>query len=367
MKNDILVVGGYGEVGKNVVSELIKHYPEQVIVAGRNLKQAISFVRTTGHSLRTLELDIYDNSSFDDKLDTVRVVIMCLSPKHSGFAEYCVQKEINYIDISPSNQVASEIEQLKEKAVENNITCILGVGLAPGLSTLLAKTICAELDAKKQINLSLMLGLGEKHGTDGVKWLLDNLACDFKCEQNKRVTIVKPFVDGLRAEFPLPMGTRKAYAFNLADQQILSKTLSLGSVSCYFCYNSRFITFLVHILKKAGVFNLLKYRKVYNIILNIFNFALKITKHIFSDAYAVHVYVVGTKDNQPIICSGSITGNNNSLLTGKVAAYVGRKLYEGMNKPGVYYLNEMFDLDTIATQYSKNFDVKTQYHPAVNV
>lgn len=363
MKNDILVVGGYGEVGRNVVLELINYYPEQIVVAGRNLKQAISFVRTTGHSLRTLEIDIYNDNGLDKKLETVRVVIMCLNPRDSAFAERCIENGISYVDISPSNQVASQIEKLKEKAANNDITCILGVGIAPGLSSLLVKKICEELMSTAQINLSLMLGLGEKHGIDGIKWLLDNLYSDFNREQNKSVTVVNPFVEGIYAEFPSPIGKRKAYAFDLADQQILPKTLNLDSVSCYFCYNSRFITFLVHILKVVGVFKMLKYRKVYNIILRIFSFTLKLTKHIFSDDYAIHVHVVGTKANHSVICNGNITGNNNSLLTGKLAAYAGCKLYEGLNRKGVFYLSELFDLDTVIDQYKENFKIKIQTYP----
>ncbi len=40
MKKNILIIGGYGSVGRVIASRLSERFPGQVIVAGRNIQKA---------------------------------------------------------------------------------------------------------------------------------------------------------------------------------------------------------------------------------------------------------------------------------------------------------------------------------------
>ncbi|MCL2412093.1 MAG: saccharopine dehydrogenase NADP-binding domain-containing protein, partial [Treponema sp.] len=235
MKDKILIIGGYGQVGKYVTLELVNSFQKKVIVAGRNIKKANDFAQENDNLFETLRLDIYDTESFSASIINVKIAIMCLSPNNNDFAKYCLENGIHYVDISPSNDVAKNIEQFRAEAEINHSTCVLGVGLSPGLSNLLVKKLKQNEVLLKKVNINLMLGLGEAHGQDGIKWLLDNIKNDFIVNNIK----IKPFGKNKKVIFIEPLGKRSVYPFNLADQYIVSKTQNIKDVLSYFCYDSK--------------------------------------------------------------------------------------------------------------------------------
>ena len=345
MREDILVVGGYGAVGKHVVLELIEAFPDKIIIAGRNLRKAAAFVEQTGYPLRTMQLDIYASSNFDELLKTVHTVIICLGAKNLYFIETCIENGVHYIDISASNEIPNQVKLLESKAIQNEVTCILGVGIAPGLSTLLATKVVEKMEQVTNLEFALMLGLGEQHGLDGVKWFLENLKTDFEVNG----VITRPFINKFQANFLKPLRTRKAYSFNLADAQIIAGTLNIPDVKTYYCYDSKFMTGLVHILKKCGVLNILKSAKIFNLFLKIFGSDMMSKNGKLSDIIGLHIKAVGLSEGKSATYYGNITGNNSSNLTAKVASYTALQLHQNSYPKGVYYLNEVMNLDEIAT------------------
>ena len=354
VKEDILIVGGYGAVGKHVVMELIKTCPEKIIIAGRNLEKAESFVKEVGQSLRVMQLDIYNDEQLSEKLATVHSVVMCLEVTNTNFVEACIDRGVNYIDISASSAIPSKLKQLESKAIRSGVTCILGVGIAPGLSTLLAKKITSVMDQVDQLNFTLMLGLGEQHGSDGVKWFLSNLVTDYQIND----TTIKPFINRFQANLPAPLGVRKAYAFNLADQEIMSKTLSIPNVRTYFHYDSRLMTNLLHLLKRIGFFNLLKNSRIFNLFLKIFSSSLLSKGKSLTEAIVLHVKVTGRSRGKNLSYVGTIVGKSSSSLTGKISAFVASELNQNAYPTGVYYLNEVMDLDPISSYLNNQIHVE---------
>jgi len=357
MKQDILIVGGYGAVGRSVVKELIKTCPNKIVIAGRNLNKAEAFVKEIDHPLRIMKLNIYDIDQLNEAFATVHSVVMCLEATDTKFAEACIDNGVNYIDISASNEIPNQIKYLESKAIHNHVACILGVGIAPGLSTLLAKKLVDEMDQVTQLNFALMLGLGEQHGVDGVKWFLNNLRTNFEVNS----VITKPFIEMFHANFFESQRPRKAYSFNLADRQIISKTLNIYNVNTYFCYDSKFMTDLIHILKRIGMLNLLKNPKIFNLFLKIFSSNTLSKSRTLTETIALHVNITGTSEGKNITSYGNIIGNNSSALTGKVIAYVAQQLYQNLYPAGVHYLNEVMNLDEIADVLEGDFSVKISF------
>ena len=345
MRDKILIVGGYGQVGKYVTLELANIFPKHVIVAGRTLEKANAFAQENNNLFETLKFDIYEKEIFSDLMVNIKIVIMCLSPNNNDFSQYCIKNGIHYIDISPSNNVIKNIEQFKLEAENNHSTCVLGVGLSPGLCNLLVKKLNQNLTALKKVNINLMLGLGEAHGQDGIKWLLDNIKYDFIVNNIK----VKPFGKCRKTVFNEPLGKRSVYPFNLADQYIVSKTQKIENAFPYFCYDSKIATLLLSLLKHLGIFCLLKYKPFYNIVLRYFSFMLSINQKLKlgSDVYSLKIDAIGIKDGREHFCDAGVTGYNNSLLTGKIIVFVAKELYTKNFSYGIFYLEELFSLEDL--------------------
>jgi saccharopine dehydrogenase-like NADP-dependent oxidoreductase len=54
----ILIVGGYGVVGRRIAAELAPDYPDRVIAAGRNPARAEEIAASIGHGVRGRKIDI---------------------------------------------------------------------------------------------------------------------------------------------------------------------------------------------------------------------------------------------------------------------------------------------------------------------
>ena len=52
------------------------------------------------------------------------------------------------------------------------------------------------LDVTESIDISIMLGLGDRHGRVAVEWTVDNLLSTFQVMENHRVKTVASFSDG---------------------------------------------------------------------------------------------------------------------------------------------------------------------------
>lgn len=78
MHEEILIVGGYGQVGRVVADRLGRLFPGRVIVAGRNLEQAEAFARRTGGRVRPRRLDVTELHEPAAALGNAQIVVMCV-------------------------------------------------------------------------------------------------------------------------------------------------------------------------------------------------------------------------------------------------------------------------------------------------
>ena len=78
MKDKILIIGGYGAVGKVVSECLAKEFPGKVIIAGRDKRKATAFILKQGLSAIPAVFDLSSNSFHDINLEQVHTSISCI-------------------------------------------------------------------------------------------------------------------------------------------------------------------------------------------------------------------------------------------------------------------------------------------------
>ena len=115
-KDKILVVGGYGHVGRTISTQLANHFPGRVIVAGRNYQKAEAFSQETEQTMLPLRLDISAPDAYDDLLKNVSIVVMCLDQADTSFIEACLCRGIHYVDITATYSFLSKVEALDAEA-----------------------------------------------------------------------------------------------------------------------------------------------------------------------------------------------------------------------------------------------------------
>lgn len=342
MKDKIVVVGGYGQVGQIICKDLGELFPGKIFAAGRSYDKAKEFCLKTNNKVLPLQIDVYENQLYENFFQEVFLVVMCLDQESPGFMEMCLKQKIHYIDISASNEFLLKVRSMSSRISQIESTAVLSVGLAPGLTNMLVKHSLQHFDQVHVANIYLMLGLGEKHGRVALEWMIDNMNSVFFIRDKGVQKQVRSFEDGRKIIFPNGLGRRSAYRFNFTDQHVLPETLGIPSVSTRICFDSAMITDLIALLKKIGILSLLNQQIFRKQVIKLFE-----KFNLGSDLYVAKVISEGIIKGQAIHYECSVYGEKEAYITGKVAAFVAKHIYTKHYPAGIFHIEELFQWEDL--------------------
>lgn len=338
MNGKILVVGGYGKVGRVVCTALSGKFPGRVVAAGRDFGKAERFSVETRRRALPLELDVCSTQAYACLNSEVKLVVMCIDQCGTEFIRECLRRGIHYIDISASFELFSKIELLDDESKQHGATAVLSVGLAPGLTNLLASLSKSHFDEMRHVDIFVMLGLGEDHGEAAIRWTVENLNSEFYVHDCGGMRAVRCFEDGKGTIFPGSIGRRLAFRFSFPDQLVLPKTLGVDSAATWLCFDSAPLSRFFALCKKSGLFNILRFRSQRDLMVGLFK-----TIHFGSDRFSVAVEAQGTAKGRYVRHECAISGNGEGRITGLVAAEVAERLCTTSYPAGVFHIEQLFE------------------------
>jgi saccharopine dehydrogenase (NAD+, L-lysine forming) len=337
MSENVLIVGGTGQVGRVVAGRLAERWPGRVLVAGRSLERAAAVAAEHGGASRPVQFDIGRLGDQIDALDGVRLAIVCVEQANLAFARAALGRGIHVIDISATYQLLHAIEGLDGLARQHNAIGLLSVGLAPGLTNLLARYGADLLESTESIDLFLMLGLGEAHGADAIRWTLETLSTSFSLDTPAGPRRVESFGEGRAVRFPGDRRPRRAYRFDFSDQHVLRRTLGVPEVSTWLCFDSDLATRAVALLKRMGAF-----RKADRLDPQLL---ARLAGHLpgGSDQFRVLAEVRGRARGARRVVSLSAAGYNEARATGMMTAYAAEHILGSPHPGGVYHSDQLLN------------------------
>lgn len=331
-QKDILVAGGYGEVGRFASAELVRRFPGRVVIAGRDHAKARA-VAATLEGARARRLDLDDAASVDAALAGVAVVLACVERHDTGLVEACLRRGIHYVDVTASHAFLRSVEALRRVAETSGAAVVLSVGLVPGVTNLLARMLTRALDRTHAVGIDVMIGLGDVHGPAAIEWTLDRMHAPYRLGE-RRVT---PFTDPHRVELP-PFGRRTTYAFDFPDQHVVARTLGIPRVQTRLCFDSAFVTWLLGLFAAIGVLRWLRWQWLRARVARLARWL-----SFGSATFVTRVEAHGTRDGEPARASGLVRGEGEARATGIVAALVVERILEGEPVIGVHHIDEAVD------------------------
>ncbi len=345
MSSNILVVGGYGAVGRVAATRLAERYPGRVIAAGRNYDKANELSKATSRKILPLALDILTAHEAPEILDEVALVIMSLDLPDTRFAEMCLQNGVDYVDVTATSTYLARVETLHEVAQAGEGTAVLSVGITPGLTNLLASYAKSHCDDLQQLDIHILLGLGEAHGEAAVRWMVENLNGSFSVQENGKAKFVENFTDGEQTVFPGKLGRRTTYRFDFSDQHVLPRTLGINTVSTRIGFESALMTDLIALAKKIGLLTLLRYQWAQDALVKLLQ-----TLRFGTELFVAQVDAQGLANGQWQTSSSAISGDGEGRVTGLVAAQVAERLVKGNFPSGVYHIEQLFEPLPVITE-----------------
>ncbi|MFJ9425072.1 saccharopine dehydrogenase NADP-binding domain-containing protein [Streptomyces sp. NPDC101249] len=308
----ILVVGGHGAVGTVVVRALDAWFPGRVLPAGRDAARA----RRTGG----VRVDVGDPDGFRRLLDRggVALVVLCVEPPDATVARLCLERGVGLVDVGATARLLDGVAALDGTARRAGAPAVLSVGVAPGLTNLLARRVHEAVGGADRVDLTLLLGAGERHGADALRWTVEGLATP---------------VPGRPARVGLPdHGTRTAHPFPFSDQYTLPGTLGVPDVTTRLCLDSRPLTAALFALRRGGRARPAARPGVRRLLRDVMG-----RVHVGGDAFAVRADAWRGERHAGLV----LGGRAQSRVTGLVAAHVARAVLDGAVPAGVRHIEEV--------------------------
>ncbi|HEY0637524.1 MAG TPA: NAD-dependent epimerase/dehydratase family protein [Pseudonocardiaceae bacterium] len=325
----VLVIGGYGAVGVTVTRVLAAGLPDRVVVAGRDPVRA----RRTGTGLGAhagVALDITDLDAVERAVreHEVSTVVLCVEPADGALARRLFGLGVHLVDVGPTYELLAQVERAAPVATEAGATGLISVGLAPGLTNLLARRAVTELGGADRVDITLLIGAAEEHGPDVVRWTVDQLAASSRAPEP---------APPLAVELP-GYGRRTAHPFPFSDQYSLRRTLGVPAVVTRMALDPAYLGTSVFAMRRLGVYKLTRWPWVRRaMIASLGGVAVG------GDGFVVRVdaHRAGRR------VSYALTGREQSRCTALVAAHATRHLLSGALEPGVRHVDEIPALDGV--------------------
>ncbi|MFL1379849.1 MULTISPECIES: NAD-dependent epimerase/dehydratase family protein [unclassified Nocardiopsis] len=200
----VLVLGGYGAVGAPTTAAL-RTAGHTCLTAGRDPRRA------------DLPLDLTRHGDYRDALAGIDAVVNAAGAEDPALAEIAADHGAAFIDPTATAGYTARLERLTPRA-----PVLLSVGLAPGLTTLLAADLHTAHPGPDPIEIAVLLGEGEAHGAAATAWTLGLLGRTFPDPATGAP--VRNLSRGALVDLP-GQGRRRLLRADFADQHVLTRDL----------------------------------------------------------------------------------------------------------------------------------------------
>ena len=324
VKGGILIVGGYGHVGRRIAAHLLEAGAGPVRLAGRNPAKAASAAAQLG--CKAVGLDLALPSGWPAALADIACVIVCVDQTDTAFAAAVLRRGLLYVDITADDAYLREVERLDGLACTHGGAAVLSIGLAPGLTNLLASACANGLHSLHEIRIGVLLGVGDAHGPAAIDWTLRN----FRTADTRRIEAV-PFGAAGRLHPAIP--------FDFADQHVLRRTLGVANTRTL-------LTFETPLISRAMFFLLSRVAR-WPLLRAPIQAAMPWLR-LGSERAALSVTVRGLRNGEETQVTMTLEGRKEADITALVAARAVTHLLQAGARPGVHHIEQVMSLDTLA-------------------
>lgn len=322
---NIMVVGGYGAVGSKIARQLAETLDNHIIVAGRSLDRAVKVASAIGGEAR--RIDLSDSTTWNAARENVDLAVVCIDQKSTSFLKALSDHRIDCVDVTAGDEFFQKAEALQARN-----TIVLSVGLAPGLSNLLAAKAVEGMEHVEAIDIGLLMGTGDEHGSAAIAW---STAQMFDPEAAQDDAIV---------DFGPDFGRRRAYFMDFADQHVLMRTMAGVKAVTRVAYDSALLTNALFWIGRRFAGNQWM-QKLIERMSHMPTFG--------SDKCVLTVTARGRLRNQPVLRTAHFFGQQEAAVTAAMAVATTQDLISGMIEPGIHHAHETLDAEAVFARIEK--------------
>ncbi|URN95261.1 MAG: saccharopine dehydrogenase [Candidatus Pristimantibacillus lignocellulolyticus] len=247
----VLIVGGYGAVGRQIAQILHDRHPDLHILLGGRTPNMISPFKSP--RIKTIII----NSNWEDPLqnvnENVSLVINSVNDIHDRILLAAVSRKIPFIDITRWTELFEQaIRSLKHSKLYAPV--VLSSGWMAGTSALIATLFSSSL-THVSINIQALYSLQDKAGPDSADYM-DRMSIPFIITEPSGRRQVYPMSEPNKVTFPNGY-TTKCYRLDTPDHVTLPSNDHIDASSFRISFDSKVSTLSLVAMVNSGIWRLI--------------------------------------------------------------------------------------------------------------
>ncbi|MGG3890806.1 saccharopine dehydrogenase [Metabacillus fastidiosus] len=250
-KKKVLIVGGYGAVGRQIAQILHDRHPDlDIVLGGRSPEKAEHF-----ESERVQTIIV--NNNMEDPLlyisDNVSLIINAVNDLQDRLLLSAVRRKIPLIDVTRWTELFQQsIAKLMDKKLHAPV--VLSSGWMAGTASLFAMLHSVSLQ-NVTVNINALYSLQDKAGPDSAAYM-DRMNIPFHITKSNRSRLVFPMTDPVKVQFPNGY-TTKCYRLDTPDHVTLPKADHVDSANFRISFDNKVSTYTLVGLIKSGIWKII--------------------------------------------------------------------------------------------------------------
>ncbi len=150
----IVVLGGYGRVGRYCVSELVARTRAPLRIAGRNAQRAESLALSVGERASATYTDAQDARVLARTLEGAAAVVACCGGDLLAPLSCALELRVPFVGLSPVPLEPRNRSHLAELAWKAQVPAVLHAGALPGIPGLLAESLVRRVASIRSLRIA---------------------------------------------------------------------------------------------------------------------------------------------------------------------------------------------------------------------
>lgn len=213
-----VVLGGYGIIGRVVVSDLVRFAKNaQIVIAGRDIVKAKKFADSLNSNRVSVQhFDVGNHKSMAKVLKGSDVTVNCIQYYFNlEIMKAAIHAKTHYVDLGGMFHITKKQLELDKEFKRIGKTAILGIGGAPGISNVLAYYGCSSLKKVNDVDISFADKDESTYSQNFVlpysfKTLVDEFSEKPAVFENGKIKFVEPYTGTKEYHFD-EWGKRKGF------------------------------------------------------------------------------------------------------------------------------------------------------------
>jgi len=152
----ILVLGGAGHMGEEIVNQLISRSDIKITVADTAADKLAKQSQRLGSRVDTAVVNVDDSAGLISEMKKVNAVVSAVGPYYkyaTKIIDASISARVNMVDINDDFDATLNSLQMDSAAQKAGVTVIVGCGASPGVTNIMARYGADKLDKVDEIRL----------------------------------------------------------------------------------------------------------------------------------------------------------------------------------------------------------------------